>query len=338
MEKSKGSTSKDVALLAGVSQSTVSRVFNPKTDRNVKDEIRKRVLEAAKQLDYKPNIIARSLVSKKTNMIGVVVGNPIGPFYSKIITRLTSRIQENGCQPLIFTLDTKLDIQDIVDKVLQYQVDGVIITSSALSEEIANECVLNELPVVLFNIHKPNRNVSCVYSDNIEAGELAAKLFLNTDHKNIVYVGYKNQASTVSDRKEGFFNALNSNGITNIEEKYCDYEYEDGYKVGLNILRSNKIPDAIFCVSDLIAMGIMDAIKYESDLSIPKDISIIGFDDIPQASYKSYELTTIHQPIERLISRTLSILIELIDKSKDSIIIEKVSPNLVIRKSTKPIE
>jgi DNA-binding LacI/PurR family transcriptional regulator len=271
-------------------------------------------------------------------MIGVVVGNPIGPFYSKIITRLTSRIQENGCQPLIFTLDTKLDIQDIVDKVLQYQVDGVIITSSALSEEIANECVLNELPVVLFNIHKPNRNVSCVYSDNIEAGELAAKLFLNTDHKNIVYVGYKNQASTVSDRKEGFFNALNSNGITNIEEKYCDYEYEDGYKVGLNILRSNKIPDAIFCVSDLIAMGIMDAIKYESDLSIPKDISIIGFDDIPQASYKSYELTTIHQPIERLISRTLSILIELIDKSKDSIIIEKVSPNLVIRKSTKPIE
>lgn len=331
-------TSKDVANLAGVSQSTVSRVFNPNSNRNVKEEIKIKVKDAAQKLGYKPNILARSLVSKKTNMIGVVVANPIGPFYSQIIIDLTSKLQDNGAQPLFFILKDRLNIQKIMDKVFQYQVDGVIITSSALlSSYIADELIKNKLPTVLFNINIKNSKISSIYTDNIKAGKLVANLLLDKGHKNILYVNYENNAIAVENRKKGFYQIIKDNSMLNIEEVNCDYSYEQGYEIGLKILNKKNIPDAIFCVSDLTAMGIMDAIKHNSKLNIPNDISIIGFDNIPQASWKAYEITTVHQPTTELINRTIEVLFELINNKdgKYKYIEEKISPTLIIRKSTR---
>ena len=330
-------TSKDVAKLAGVSQSTVSRVLNPSSDREVKEDIKAKVLYAADKLGYKPNIIARSLVSRKTNIVGVVIADPIGPFYSKIITLLTSKLQERGAQPLFFTLESGFDIRSIMDKVMQYQLDGVIITSSVASSEESIKYIRNKMPIVLFNMKNEGKNVSSVYSDNIEAGELVAKLLVNTGHKRITFVTYHKQVKTTIDRQNGFYRQLQENEITDIKEEKCDYSYEDGYKLGQKMIFKEEIPDAIFCVSDLIAMGIIDAIKRESNLKIPQDVSIVGFDDIPQASWKAYELTTIHQPINRLVKKTVDVLFDLLNNPESENVNEKVSPNLVIRKSTKEI-
>lgn len=335
MKNNKRVTSKDVAKLAGVSQSTVSRVFNPNSDREVKENIKKVVLEAGKKLGYKPNIIARGLVSKKTNMIGIVVANPIGPFYSKIITELTSKLQQKEAQPLIFTLEEQEDIKKIIDKVLQYQVDGVIITSSALSEKMADECIENSLPTVLFNVYQKYNKISCIYSDNIESGRIVAKFLVDTGHRNIAHVTYKKPAFTIIERKVGFYEELKKHGIEYIIEENCDYTYEAGYEVGLRLIQRKNIPDGVFCVSDVIAMGVIDAIKNESNLRIPEDIAIIGFDDIPQASWKSYNLTTIHQPVELLIDKSVEALFKLINESNMEEIIEKVSTKIVARKSTR---
>ncbi|MEG0051148.1 MAG: LacI family DNA-binding transcriptional regulator [Terrisporobacter sp.] len=338
MKSNRSVTSKDVAKLAGVSQSTVSRVFNPNSNREVKPDIKEIVLDAGKKLGYKPNIIARGLVSKKTNMVGVVVANPIGPFYSKIITELTSKLQQNGAQPLIFTLEDQEDIQKIIDKVLQYQVDGVIITSSALSVEMADECIENDLPTVLFNVYKNHNKISCIYSDNRESGRMVAKLLVDTGHKNIAHITYKKQAFTIVERKQGFYEELKKHGLEYIIEESCDYTYEAGYEVGLKLIQKKNIPDGVFCVSDVIAMGVIDAIKNESDLKIPEDIAIIGFDDIPQASWKSYDLTTIHQPVELLIDKSVDALFKLINKTSTEDIIEKISTEIVIRQSTRNIK
>lgn len=333
--KNKRVTSKDVAKLAGVSQSTVSRVFNPNSDREVKEDIKQRVLEVGRKLGYKPNIIARSLASKRTNMVGVVVANPIGPFYSKIITDLTSKLQQNGAQPLIFTLEEQEDIQKIIDKVVQYQVDGVIITSSALSEKMADECIENRLPTVLFNVYQKNSNISSIYSNNMESGRMAAKLLADTGHKNIAHITYKKPALTIVERKIGFYEELKKYGIEYITEESCDYTYEAGYEVGIKLLKRKSIPDAVFCVSDVIAMGVIDAIKNESNLKIPDDIAIIGFDDIPEASWKSYDLTTIHQPVGLMIEKSVKALFKLICEDNTEEIIEQVNTEIVIRKSTR---
>lgn len=333
--KNKRVTSKDVAKLAGVSQSTVSRVFNPNSNREVNEDIREKVLNAGRKLGYKPNIIARGLVSKKTNMVGVVVANPIGPFYSKIITELTYKLQENGAQPLIFTLEGQEDIQKIMDKVEQYQVDGVIITSSALCTKVADECAGKSLPTVLFNIYQQNMN--CVFSDNRESGAKVARLLAETGHKNIAYISYTKQVNSVVEKKKGFYDELKKHKIEYIIEESCDYTYEDGYKVGLNLLNRETIPDAVFCVSDVIAMGIIDSIKDNSSLNIPQDISIVGFDDIPQSSWRSYDLTTIRQPVELLIDKSVDALFKLINKENTEIISEKIDTEIIIRNSTRKI-
>ncbi len=335
MINNKRVTSKDVAKLAGVSQSTVSRVFNPNSDREVKAEIKEAVLEAGRKLGYKPNIIARGLVSRKTNMVGVVVANPIGPFYSKIINGLTAKLQQNGAQPLVFTLEEQEDIQDIIDKVMQYQVDGVVITSSALSVEMADKFTGKHLPTVLFNVYKKYNDISCIYSDNMESGRMAAKLLVDTGHKNIAYITYRKSAFTIHERKQGFYEELKKHGIEYIIEENCDYTYEAGYEIGLKLLQRKNMPDGIFCVSDVIAMGVMDAIRNESNLKIPQDVAIIGFDDIPQASWKSYDLTTIHQPVELLIDKTVDALFKLINQTDPREIIEKVSTEIIVRKSTR---
>lgn len=328
-------TSMDVAKLAGVSQTSVSRVFNDDSSRGVKQETREKVLAAAKELGYKPNIIARSMISRKTDIIGLVIGNPVGPFYTKIITSLTAKIQEMGKQCLIFTVDSEQDIDRLLERVLQYQVDGIIITAAALSREMANLCVENDTPIVLFNRFVPGLNASSVYCDNIEAGRAVAEYVAESGHKNIAHITYKKDSSSVLERKFGFYGKLREFGIYSVIEEVADYTYESGYNAALKLLTRENRPDAIFCTSDLMAMGAMDAARFKMGLKIPGDLSIIGFDDIPMASWEAYDLTTINQPVELLVDETVNTLSQLIDNPATGPVSKMLKMKLVKRGSTK---
>ncbi|MGL4875316.1 MAG: LacI family DNA-binding transcriptional regulator [Clostridium sp.] len=325
-------TSKDVAKLAGVSQSTVSRVFNKTGNRVVKEEIEKKVLQIAKEIGYKPNIIARGLVSKKTNLIGIVVGNPIGPFYSDIIINLVLNIQKMGDQSIVFTLEKELDFESIVEKVQQYQIDGVVITSSAISEEILDVFIEKDIGIVLLNMKTKMKKISSVYIDNIEAGRMVAKMFIEKNLKKVAFVNYKNERVVIKERQIGFYSELKKQRDVEIREFICDYSYDEGYTIGKEILKIAPKIQGVFCVSDIMAIGIIDAIKHESDLRIPEDIAIVGFDDIKQASWKSYNLTSVKQPVEELVKETVKILFEGMDNEK--VIEKEIKPKVIIRKST----
>ncbi|SKA92864.1 transcriptional regulator, LacI family [Caloramator quimbayensis] len=332
----KSVTSKDVAKLAGVSQSSVSRVFNPNSERSVKPEIREKILKAANELGYKPNFIARSMISKRTGIVGLVVGGPIGPFYNKVILNIVVQLQIKGYQCLIFSLDSEHHIDEILEKVLQYQVDGLIITSAALSNDIIKLCIENKTPLILFNRVIKNLDISSVYCDHNEAGRMVGEFFANLGFKNIVNITYKKNTTMTAERKTGFYNALYERGINNILEISSDYTYDSGYKAAVELLKKKR-PEAVFCSSDLIAMGFMDAARYEFGLNIPEDISIVGFDDIEMASWHSYNLTTVSQPVQTLAHSTVEVLIRLIEEGLDKPIYKKINTNLIIRGTTKKL-
>lgn len=331
-------TSRDVARLAGVSQSSVSRVFNPNSERNVKPEIREKVLKAAKKLGYRPNYIARSMVSKNTGIIGLVVAQPIGPFYNEIITKIVLELQFNGYQCLVFIQESEENIDTIIEKVLQYQVDGLIITSSALSKEIMQLCLGNEIPFILFNRLIKEFNISSVYCDNKEAGRKVAKLFINLGFKRIANITYKKDSAITMERKEGFCSELKENGITNVTEIPSDYSYDSGYKIALEVLSKPDKPEGVFFASDLIAIGFMDAARNKFGMKIPEDISLVGFDDIEMASWKSYNLTTISQPIDKLANNTVDVLLKLIKTGNQKSIIKSIDTELILRGTTPKIK
>ncbi|MFT5874918.1 MAG: DNA-binding LacI/PurR family transcriptional regulator [Clostridium sp.] len=331
---SKVITSVDVAKLAGVSQSSVSRVLNADSSRGVKQKTREKVLAAAEELGYNANIIARSMISHKTDIIGVVIGNPVGPFYSKIMMNLMTKIQERGKQCLMFTVESGEDIGKILQRVFQYQVDGIIITSAALSNEMANSCIRNETPIVLFNRFVAGLNISSVYCDNIEAGRIVAQNLWEKGHKKIAYIGYEKDAASEMEKKIGFYGKLREYGVYNIIEERADYTYESGYKAAIRLLRQGNIPDAIFCSSDLIAIGAMDAARFEMGLKVPEDISIVGFDNISMAAWSSYDLTTVHQPVDELGDETMDVLCELIENPGKAPITRMLRMEFIERSST----
>lgn len=331
----KSVTSKDVAKLAGVSQSSVSRVFSSEGGRGVKPEVREKILKVAKEIGYIPNLVARSMSSGKTNLIALIVGDQLGPFYNKIIDLFVEGIQEIGKQCIVFKVPRQERIDDIISKVIQFQVEGVIITSSAVSQVITETCEGNNIPVVLFNKYIPGINISTAYVDPIEGGGLVADYLLSKGHKSIGYIHFKNETSQEVEKKIGFYSKLRQAGIYNIQEENSDYDYDSGYDAGKRLLNSENIPTAVFCTSDLIAMGVMDAAKNEYSLRVPEDISVIGYDDIKMASWKAYNLTTVRQPIEILVKEAINILKDLIKNNNSEPVIKMIRPELVIRKSSK---
>jgi DNA-binding LacI/PurR family transcriptional regulator len=313
MIMSKKPTSIDVAKLAGVSQPTVSRAFDPNT--SVAPETRERVLKAAKELGYKPNVIARSLSTRRSNIVGLVMANISNSlFYPNVLEQITNRLQMKGKQVLLFSVPLDKPVDDFLPRVLGYQVDGLIITSTTPSNEIADECARNGTPVILFNRFVEGSSANSVCCDNINGGQQAADALLDAGHSRIAFVSGPPNTSTNKTRQKGFLGRLKERGYENV---ICDlgaFTYESGQEAARRLLSKNPQPDAIFCAADAMALGVMDVARYEFGLKIPEQLSVIGFDDVPIASWPVYNLTTIRQPINRMIDAIL----DLIDNNSDT--------------------
>lgn len=332
--KRKGPVSSvEVAKLAGVSQATVSRVFTATT--NVSPETRARVLAAARKLGYRPNVIARSLNQQSTRMIGIVLIRFMNPFYARLLQEFTSKLQGLGYWTLLLNVQNGAELEEILPTALQYQVDGIIITSALLSSQLADECARLGTPVVLFNRYSLDTKVHAVCCDNVAGGRMVADALLDAGHARIAYMAGEPGSSTNRDRELGFTQRLAERGARLYARASGDYTYESGYEAALELLRLDPPPDAMFCANDLMAMAAVDAIRCEANLRIPEDISIIGFDDIPMAAWPKYQLTTIHQPLERMVDVTIDVLLSAIAGSSEERIVRFVSPSLIIRSSTR---
>ncbi|HEY6858533.1 MAG TPA: LacI family DNA-binding transcriptional regulator [Pseudolabrys sp.] len=290
----------------GLSQSTVSRAFTDAA--SIHPETRERVIKAAQSLGYQPNILARSLITRRTNIIAVVMANLIDPFYPLVLDELAQRIQASGLQVLLFIIPPEKHVDDVLPSLLQYKVDAILITSATVSSRVASVCASQQIPVVLFNRYIPGLKVAAICCDNVAGGRAVAEYLYKTAHVRPAYVGGERDATTNLDRARGFTERLAELGVAlHAHEVGGAFSYDAGYKAADRLVRKNIKPDSIFFASDVMAVGGIDAIR-ATKLRVPDDISVIGFDDVPMANWPAYALTTVRQPIAQMVDETAKIL------------------------------
>jgi DNA-binding LacI/PurR family transcriptional regulator len=326
-------TSNEVARVAGVSQSAVSRAFTP--GASVSEATRKKILKAAKTLGYRPNAIARSLITSKSRIVGVVVAYFNNQFYPDLLGKLSSELHAQGYQILLFSGSIDRHSDELLSQVLQYQVDGIILLSSSLSSEFSAECASLGVPVVLVNRTTAQDDVSSVTGDNFKGGKLIANFLLAGGHKRFGFVAGTPNSSTNRDREAGFLRTLRANGIKDFQRAVGNYTWEGAARATRELLSGRKRPDAIFCANDHMALAAMDVARFEFGLRIPRDLSIVGYDDAGAARWPSYNLTTVEQPVAEMASAAVKILISQINRDLTSPVHTIVPLSLIVRSSAR---
>ncbi|WP_022951116.1 LacI family DNA-binding transcriptional regulator [Leucothrix mucor] len=324
-------TSTDVARLADVSQSAVSRTFTP--GASVSEKTRERVLAAARELGYRPNALARSLISGRSRIIGLVVAYLENHFYPIVIEKLSRSLQAEGYHVLLFMTETGQQ-DEVIKEILQYQVDGVVMASVTLSSHIAQECAGLGVPVVLFNRYIPDSQASAVVSDNIRGGRLLAELLVSEGHKDIAFIAGQENSSTNVEREKGFNEGLAAAGLHVSRRALGNYTFEDA-AIAARAILSDGTPDAIFVANDHMAFAVMDVIRGEFGLKIPEDISVVGYDNVPEAGWPSYNLTTVEQSVDEMIAATVEILLEQMEHKQVTATKRVTAASLIVRGSTR---
>ncbi len=306
-------TSMEVARRAGVSQSAVSRVFTPGASASKKTV--EKVRKAAEELGYRPNVLARAVVSGKSRIIGLVVAYLNNQFYPEALERLTNSLQERGYHVLIFMASHQAgNIDNVIEEILDFQVDGIIAASVALSSDLSDRCRTAGVPMVLFNRAQDDTSMSSVTSDNVAGGRKAAEFLLVGEHNKIGYIAGWEGASTQRDREAGFVAALKEAGVSLHAREVGNFVAEEARQATLRMFESDP-PDAVFVANDHMAVSVMDTLRFELGLTVPGDVSVIGYDDVTVASWPAYNLTTIRQPANRMVAETVDILLRKIEDS-----------------------
>lgn len=325
-------TAMDVARLAKVSQSSVSRAFSRSS--SVTEKKRKAIIEAADKLGYQPNAIARGLITNKSNIIGIVMRNIQNPFYPEVLEKFYSKLTQLGYQ-LIFINSVNHEIEENeISRLIEYSAEGVIITDASLTSSAVERFVNNDIPIVLFNRYIPHSQCSAVSCKNYDAGREIGKYFIETGHRYPAFISGPFNTSTTIDRQKGFQEALAEGGITKLVIEDGNYTYEGGYDAAINLLTDYKNMDSIFCGNDISAYGAIDAVR-SFGKQVPEDISVIGFDDVQVSKWSSYSLTTWKQPVDEMVENTIRILIDEIQDKNDTPEIIELDGQLVERESVK---
>ena len=327
-------TSMEVAKLAGVSQSAVSRVFTPGASSSKKTN--ELVRKAAVELGYRPNVLARSLITGKSRMIGLVVAYLDNYFYPEALELLSSALQKKGYHVLIFMSGNKEgDIADAVDEILDYQVDGIIAASVSMSSDLAKRCTSAGVPVVLFNRTQDDDRLSAVTSDNFQGGQKVARFLLAGGHKRIGYIAGWEGASTQRDREKGFTEELVRNGQELYAREVGNFNSDEARQAARTMFSKQNFPDAVFVANDAMAIAVIDVIRFELGLQVPEQVSVVGYDDVPISSWPAYDLTTVRQPANRMVAETVSILIESIENKTTIARRIEIDGPLMVRGSAK---
>ena len=301
-------TSYDVALLAGVSQAVVSRAFQ--REAPIADTTRAKVLAAAEQLGYLPNAVARSLITKRSGLVAVLISQDTQRETSEVLFALSLALQDQGFQPLLFSVAQEADSERALTQALAYGVDTVIsclvLPLRALQRALQRPC-----PVIMFNREAPGDLASSVSTDHAHAARLLAARLFAAGHRRYAVVTGPAGAPVSQLRTHGFIDRLHELGIPrqDISQFPGDYHYESGHAAGmalLDIAIREQRPDVVFCINDAMALGVLDAARFALMLQVPHDVSVVGFDNIPYGQRPAYMLTTISQPFKALAESAAS--------------------------------
>ncbi|WBS00189.1 LacI family DNA-binding transcriptional regulator [Pseudoduganella sp. SL102] len=321
-------TSYDVALLAGVSQSAVSRCFKP--GASVSPTTYARVMKAAAGLDYIPNAAARSLITRRSNMVAVVMCHVANLSYPEALAELSQQLARRGKRVLLFTVQHEDEVEHILGDIWQYQVDGAIIAAT-LSDEQVQEFERRGLPLVVFNRNLRGRTVNSVLCDQYEAGRMLATRLAAAGHRQFGIMAGPDGSAVAAERRAGACDRLLELGLPPPVLVTGQFDYASGAR-GLRELieRLGHPPDAVICGNDVMALGCLDLARHELGIDVPGTMSVAGFDAVEPTGWLSCNLTTLRQPMHNMALAAADLLTSMIE-SHGSHLAEKrtFAPQLV---------
>ena len=299
-------TSRDVAAEAGVSQATVARSFS--SPGLVASDTYDRVKAAADRLGYVPNAIARSLKSQRTDIVGAVVPAQ-GEYWQSVLTAFSQRLADKGKQLLLFSFSDADHVVNALDAVGQYRLDGLVLASSTIGQEQLLRMRRPGPRVVAFNQPAAVGLLPLVSVDNEAGTSLLAQHVAALGVRTATFVGGIATASTDQVRYRGAAKALADRGIACPYIEAGDFTYDAGYKIAARFVDDRTLPDVVMVGSDEVAFGVIDGLT-SAGFDVPGDVFVTGFDGLPQASWAGYDLTTLVQPVERLVDAAITMLFD----------------------------
>jgi LacI family transcriptional regulator len=344
-------TSHDVARAAGVSQSTVSRVL--RNDPRVSEATRERVLAAARDLRYVPSEVGRSLVTRSTRTIGIVVTDLTSAFYPYLIAPLHEEVDASDYRMVLFTegvetiegeagpsaSPTQQALDPLLDRLLDRSLDGVVLTTSRLDGTLSAELARASLPFVFLTRYVEGIAADSAVVDNSLGASLAASEAVRMGHTRFGAIFGPPDTSTGRDRERGVRAALTAAGLElpDTAVRHGPFSFETGYAQMTELLAQEPRPTVVLCSNDTVAIGGFNAARAVG-LAVPEDVSLVGFDDLPMAGWEVFSLTTVHQPMDEMARTAVRLLIERIEGTVETSAVRQrmFEPRMVLRRTLAP--
>lgn len=305
------STAHDVARRAGVSQATVSRVFQK--PESVSDKTRIKVLDAARILAYRPNAHARGLIANRTNLVGLFFPDTDYPLHMPLVQVVSEYLRRQGFTSVLIPRSTSNSGLCSTVNILEYRVDGIISFSDDFLPELYEECEVLQIPIVQFGRLDHEDSCKWVIGNNYQAGVQAADLMIDQGAENLCYLTGEVRSYTDQQRYLGFSSRVQKRIGKTLHPTILHYDYVMSYKI-MSDSWSSHIGDAYLCATDIIAMALIDFIDAQAHPIWKKEFQLIGFDNLPQADWHRYQISTFDQQLKCQAAQAIDLLLSEIRK------------------------
>lgn len=325
-------TIKDVAREAGVSPSAVSRVFTQGASASA--QTRERVMAVAERLNYRPSLLARGLVGSRTNLITLVMGSLADPFDALFLDAFSRALAARGTRLLLASDASNAPHDSGLLQALDYRSDAVVVAAGTLSPDHSALCVRAGLPVILAGRVLDSPGVDSVLADNRGGGRQAAELLIRTGCRRLAYLG--RGGATFSDRERfaGFAAAAGAAGLKVIDQAVPTPSDVAAFQAATALLADDARPDGLFCSADSLAVPAVEAAR-ALGLALPEDLSVVGFNNVPNAAWRSFRLTTLDYPVSRVVETILALIDSRFSDPLRASEVRRISTRLVIRTTTR---
>ncbi len=296
-------SARDIAKAAQTSVASVSRAFRP--DSPMSKDLRARILSVAQEMGYLP---PGGRVSKKTGRmsLSLVVGDIRNPYYAFVLDAFSQAAAEMGIELFFHVVPSGKTVDATMHQVFSARTDGVIVTAAPLNSELAGQCRTRGLPVVLFGRVQVDSDLTAISGDNYSGGRQVAERFLSQGRNRIAFLGGEPKASTHLERRSGFLDLLEEAGAGLFAEYRGGFSYDIAHDIAAGQTEAQQRPDAIFCANDIMAFGVLDAMR-RAGMDPGADIAVIGYDDVPMAAWHCYRLTTVRQQARQMVREALGV-------------------------------
>lgn len=296
---------------------------------------RKKVLAAAKALKYRPNLFARALITQRSNIIGLAVSGLDNQFYPEVVQRFSEEFAKVGYRLLLFVTHGSAGPDPLLDELLKYRLDALILASSSVSSGLAEACRQAGVPVIMYNNVNPRSDVPSIAATNRLGSRTVAAFLVAGGHRRFAYIaGFKEDSSTF-ERERGYASYLMKHGLGPPVRAEGKFSFDGAIHATRTLLKLPKRPDAIFCANDHMAFAALQVSRCEFGLSPGKDISIVGFDNAPISAWPTHQLTTYSQPTERMVARAIALIRESLKGRTLRGIHEELPGELIVRSSAR---